>query len=617
MLPAMRRLWPLVVLLSLFLLDVAALAAGPDPGPLPVTKADASWGDDGAPVTIIGFSDLQCPFCDRVLDTLDELRQDYGPKKIRIVHKDFPLAFHKQAHDAAQVGSAIQTLEGDDAFFDYQAKILEALKNQVDPLDLAHDLGLDDAKIELLVKSGKPKKKVDADITLGKAAGVQGTPAFFVNGVFMSGAQPKDKFAAVIDEQLAAAAALRKKGVAANELSLALTKENFAAEAGKPGATVWKVPVGKSPRLGPDTALVTWVVFSEYQCPYCAKLMPTVTALRAKYGNQLRVVFKHNPLPFHDRADEAAELAAEAFAQKGDAGFWRATDKLFASASSLADDDLKRIAGEVSLDPTATMAAIQDRKHKETIEADQLLARDLQARGTPASFINGRLINGAGDAAKFEEYINKEIAKAKKLIAKGIPRGRLYDHIMKTAKGPPPPPKKTIPAIDDKTPVKGKKTAKVTVQVFVDFESGFWLSSVPIMNRLEKEYAGKLRFAFRHRPLPFHTNALLAHEAAAEAFAQKGNVAFWKMYDHIAADPHALDRTTLLAHAKKIGLDTQAIEAAWHDRRHAARIDADIELAKDRGISSVPAFLINGYYQSGAKSYLELKKIVELALDER
>ncbi len=608
------RRWPLGLVLAVALASPDAIATPPDPGPLPVEAHDATWGEVAAPVTLVGFADLECPYCDKVLATLDALRAQYGPAKLRIVHKDFPLAFHKRARHAAEIGVAIQTLEGSDAFFSYQAQILTALAADETPMDVVRALKLPAAKIERLVRTGTPKQQVEADATLGKKAGVRGTPAFFVNGVFLSGAQPKTAFAALIDEQLAAAAELTKQGVAKSEVSLHLTKENFARKAGKPEGVVWKVPVAGSPQLGPDTALVTWVLFSDYQCPYCVKLMPAIEKLRSKYKSDLRVVWKHNPLSFHAQADEAAALANEAFARRGHAGFWKASEALFAAHANLDEPTLVAIAEAVGLDPKRTLKALADGTHDDAIERDQLLARDVGAKGTPTSFINGRVVRGHKSADELATLIDEELASAQKLVRQGVGRRQLYDHLMKTAKGPPPPPKKAAPALDDKTPTRGPRHAKVTMQIFVDFESAFWLRSVPVVRRLEKTFAGKLRLAFRHKPLPFHSGARRAHAAAAETFAQKGHVAFWKLYDLIAENPHSLEEASLTAHAKSIGLDTFALAAAWADQRHESRIDDDIALATDLSISSVPAFLINDYYVNGAKSYVELARVVELAL---
>src|SRR5690606_9186056 len=110
-------------------------------------------------------------------------------------------------------------------------------------------------------------------------------------------------------------------------------KAGGAEEAAKPEAddkTVWKVPVPKGAAVkGSDSALVTIVEFSEFQCPFCAKVLPTMEQLLKDYGDKVRIVFVDNPLPFHQRATPASMLAHEAMAQKGSKGFWEAHDLLF------------------------------------------------------------------------------------------------------------------------------------------------------------------------------------------------------------------------------------------------------------------------------------------------
>ena len=80
---------------------------------------------------------------------------------------------------------------------------------------------------------------------------------------------------------------------------------------------------------GKATAPVTIVEFADFQCPFCGRVEPTLSRSLAHYGDKVRLVWKHNPLPFHPRAEPAAELAIEARAQKGDKGFWAAHDLLF------------------------------------------------------------------------------------------------------------------------------------------------------------------------------------------------------------------------------------------------------------------------------------------------
>ena len=108
-----------------------------------------------------------------------------------------------------------------------------------------------------------------------------------------------------------------------------------AEESSPDAGTVFKVPVDKSPSRGPAGALVTIVEFGDFQCPFCGRVEPTLTALRGKYGDKIRLVWKNAPLPFHAAAEPAAEAALEVRAEKGDAAFWDVHDRLFAAQKSL------------------------------------------------------------------------------------------------------------------------------------------------------------------------------------------------------------------------------------------------------------------------------------------
>ena len=133
--------------------------------------------------------------------------------------------------------------------------------------------------------------------------------------------------------------------------------------------------------------------------------------IRETYGDKVRIVWKHEPLPFHPRAEPAAELALEARAQKGDKGFWDAHDKLFESQPKLEDADLEKVAAELGLDVAKVKAAIKDKKHKKEIDADMELGDDVQASGTPHFFVNGRRLVGAQPFEKFQKIIDEEVEK--------------------------------------------------------------------------------------------------------------------------------------------------------------------------------------------------------------
>ncbi len=604
-------------------------AAAPAPVAIPVEKHDATNGSVTAPVTVVTFTDLQCPFCRKLSATLDALRVDYGKSDVRFVTKHYPLAFHQLARPAADAAAAVRSLHGEKAALAFIARAFESLAGQGSWEDAARAEQLDVARIQAELATGTPQKKVDLDMALAERLGVRGTPATFVNGVLVSGAQPKEKLAAAIDAELAAAAELEKNGAARADLSATRTKQNLeaaakaAAAAPKPSParvdaddeTVWKVPVGKSPARGPKHAPVTLVVFSDFQCPYCQRLAPTLDALVKKYPSELRVVFKHNPLPFHDRAEPAAELALEAMAKKGEKGFWAAHDAIFArNRSGLDDDGLGKIAEELGLSRAATLAKLGKRVHQKAIEDDAALAETVDASGTPTSFINGKKLPGAQPIEKFVARIDAELAAAQKLRADGIAAAKLYEHIIKNGKEKTIAETVTVAAPTQKNPHKGPLGAKVTIQIFTDFECPFCGRVQDTLTELEKLYSGKVRFVFRNMPLPFHAHAHAAHTFAMEAFRQKGATGFWKAHDLLFANQSSLTRADLLAHAATLGLDAGEVDKALGEDRHKDVIEADTKAASDAGISGTPCFVIDGYLLEGAQPLSAFRRVVDHAL---
>ena len=167
-----------------------------------VAAADPALGSASAPVTIVEFSDFQCPFCQRVAPTLKQVQKTYGDK-VRIVWKDFPLT---QIHpEAFKAGEAAHCAGEQGKFWEYHDRLFanqQAL--QADSLKKhAADLGLDTAKFNACVDSAKYGDRVREGVAQGSRLGVNSTPTLYVNGRMLSGAQPYEIIAAIIDEELA------------------------------------------------------------------------------------------------------------------------------------------------------------------------------------------------------------------------------------------------------------------------------------------------------------------------------------------------------------------------------------------------------------------------------
>lgn len=161
---------------------------------------DPSQGPAEAPVTIIEFTDYQCPFCSRVRPTLKKIRDIYGDK-VRYVLRDFPLSFHKEADKAAQAA----TCAGDQGkYWDYSDILWKNQRalGESKLKEYSKQIQLDQAKFEECLDSNRYAAEVRKDMSDGSRVGVTGTPAFFINGQNLSGAQPFEAFKEVIDAEL-------------------------------------------------------------------------------------------------------------------------------------------------------------------------------------------------------------------------------------------------------------------------------------------------------------------------------------------------------------------------------------------------------------------------------
>jgi len=606
---------------------------------VPVTSAQPSKGPNDALVTIVEFSEFQCPFCARVLPTTKQIEETYGDK-VRIVWRNNPLPFHSNAGPAAAVAMEAYAQGGNDKFWEVHDVLFQNQKALDRPQleEYAKAAGLDVAKVKKALDEGTHAKAVADDQAIASTFGARGTPYFFVNGRQLRGAQPFAAFKTVIDEEIATAEGLLGKGVKKEQLYATVIKDaktkaaapeakKPAQQAGQPDPkAVYKVPLkGDEPQKGPDDALVTIVEFSDFECPFCGRVEPTMNDVQKKYGKDVRVVWMNNPLPFHKNAKPAATAALEAHAQKGDKAFWAMHEKMFANQKALTADNLEKWGKELGLNASKLKKALADDKYAKTIQAQQALATSLGARGTPAFFINGRNLRGAQPLAAFTALVDEELAKAKALVAKGTPRAKVYETTI--AKGETGP--KTVPAaaapdankvydipVPKKAPTKGAANAKVVIQEFSDFQCPFCSRVNPTVAQVLKEYGDKVKIVWRDYPLPFHKDAQPAAQAAREVFIQKGDKAFWAYHDLLFQNQKALSRANLEKFAEEVGgIDMKAFKAALDSGKHKAAVDADMAAVTKAGARiGTPSFFINGKLLQGAQPYPAFKAAIDAAL---
>jgi protein-disulfide isomerase len=380
-------------------------------------------------VTIVEFCDFECPYCKAAQPILEQVLESYGDD-VQLAWKHLPQIAHRHSALAALASEAAHTegrfWEMHDLLFANQAALDRASLETY-----ARRLRLDPARLKAVLDLAQPSGKVvDADAQQAHRLGLDLTPTYFVNGRMLSGVQPFEVWKKLIDEALKKAdarlaAGVPREGLYAKLIEGGLEKgDSFpsASEAMPAPSAVApvRVELGDAPVRGRKDAPVTLVVFSDFQCPFCGKVEPTLARVMDAYEGRVRLVWKDFPLDFHPNAVPAA-LAARAAGEQGK--FWPMHDRLFANQVALDRESLERHAEALGLDRARFRAALDSEKNRAAVLADQRQGVAAGVAGTPAFFINGVKLSGALPFESFKAAIDQELARAKKRVAVGR-RGR-------------------------------------------------------------------------------------------------------------------------------------------------------------------------------------------------
>lgn len=171
---------------------------------------------------------------------------------------------------------------------------------------------------------------------------------------------------------------------------------------------VYQVAVAGSPSKGPEGAKVTLVEFSDFQCPFCGRVTPTLDQVQETYGDDVRIVFKHLPLRIHPQAP-MAHAAAEAAKAQGK--FWEMHDLIFANQRQLTEEKFVEYAGQLDLNVDQFKRDLASEETKKRVDADVAEAARLGVTGTPGFFINGRFVSGAKPFSDFQRRIDAALAE--------------------------------------------------------------------------------------------------------------------------------------------------------------------------------------------------------------
>ena len=410
-----------------------AAMSRPSAGPTPASIAPdplKAMGNPDAPVTIVEFSDYQCPFCLRNFqETFPQLKAEYiDTGRVYFIFKDFPITgihptaprVHEAARCAGEGGDSELYWQVHDSFFNNQAQWANQPQPELDNtlISLTSEVGAAEDKLRDCLDSGRTVAAVQADMAEGQRLGIGGTPTFFINGYPMVGALPYNVF-----QQAIALAETGQLGEA-----LARSAEQNAAQAqptASPGpqppaaAQAVDVPVGDAPGWGDPNAPVVLVEYSDFQCPFCLRHFTDTKPQLQSYidAGQVYYVFKDFPLPsIHPQAQKAHESARCARELGGDEGFWTMHDLLFTNQQQWAGNSdpvalFKTLATEAGLPQAEFAECVDSGRQAAAVAADLAEGQQLGIRGTPAFFINGQPLIGAQPFAVFQRMIDGLLAQ--------------------------------------------------------------------------------------------------------------------------------------------------------------------------------------------------------------
>lgn len=371
--------------------------------------------------------------------------------------------------------------------------------------------------------------------------------------------------------------------------------------------TIYKVPRGHAPADGPADAPVTIVAWSDYACGYCNKVQHTLEQLARLFPGQLRWV--HRTLPLDEDNTLTAEAALAAAAQ---GRFLPMNDRLYGVHGMVDRPAVELIASELGLDMVRFRADLDTHVYRAQIQTDITDAHALGVSGTPEFFINGRSVHGNQPLSVFVRVVEQELARAGKsdydtLVGGGRPtadgaEGLSNPHVELE--------RTTTYRVGLGLPghQAGPDDALVTIVEWSDFQCPYCAKEAPVVAHVRQKYPRDVRIIYRHLPLYFHRDAMLAAEAGVAA-AEQGK--FWAFHDQVFGNPGQLARGDLEKFGQAAGLEMARFRAALDDRRYHDAVVAETASASALGIDGTPMFFVNGAPIAGAIDADSLDKLID------
>lgn len=365
------------------------------PASLPLFQsygAPPSRGSQSAAFVITEFADFHCGYCKKAAPELKKL-VELQPGKVRHIFRHFPLS-SSPGQGSFLTHEASECAYEQGKFWEYHDGIFAMSGAPDEPAlyNLAAQTGLEPKQFSSCLKGGKTRQKISDDAAEGSRRQVQGTPTYFIGSEKTSGFQTYEEWVAKLEGKAAPAPAQPPAPAVPPPAKIV----NFNSE-----------DLKGRPSKGPEKAPVTLVEFSDFHCPFCAKVAPTLEKILQNYSGKVRRVWRHYPLPMHpgaDRTHEASECAHE------QGKFWEYHDKLFSAVGGFSGDPaLIHAAQDLKLNEKKFKQCLESGKVKKLVQDEILKGQAAGVTGTPAVFVNGELVSGAVPYEHFEKLVKSKL----------------------------------------------------------------------------------------------------------------------------------------------------------------------------------------------------------------
>ena len=525
-------------------------------GKLIAMNATGDFGPVDAPVTMVLFSDFECPYSAEMFFTLKKLQKELG-SQMHVIVKQSPIL---ETHPNAVLAHKAALAAGKQGKYQQMAELLFANQERQERgtvMNYARLLKMDVVLFQHDLDSAAVAAALRKDMQESKGFAINQTPSMFINGRLYSGTLSEKTLGDIIKQA-------SKTSVATTLAQQTVIPEGENVEP----ALLVRMMTQPSAARGTSASPVTIVEFTDFQCPFCRAAVAPMEELMAKRGANVRWIFRSFPLSFHPDSELANEAALAAGAQ---GKFWEMHDLLFGNQQALKMADLRRYAQGLNLNMTAFDDALAKHRYAAQIAQDRVLGTEAGVDGTPTFFVNGQRMTGARSLVELNQIVDAVMQS---------PGSTVPGAVIAQA----------IPKAEHEAVVSGRANAPLELVWFTDVRSPLAERQKDLMLALVKRYEGQVRLVYKAFPVAAHEDGRLGSKALLAAHEQG---MFWEMFSALTQRRDVLKEKDILGLAKGAGLDMPAFTRAMNAEKTDIGVTADMDEATARGIQGAPVVFVN------------------------